>query len=93
VAGLERTLANLPKEAPEQLTSLDITLIKKAIDTYQLGRGSFLGTGNGFTITQDVNTYLLEFFNTFLKGEGNSSLKKCTALSKNTHLQCGPGQG
>ena len=49
----------------------------------------FFGVGNGWEITRSINTYLLVFFNTYLKGENNVSFKKCDPLTENTILKCG----
>ena len=50
-----------------------------------------LGTGNGWEITHSINTYLVQFFNTYLKDTINSDFKHCKTLTKNNYLKCGPG--
>jgi hypothetical protein len=50
-----------------------------------------LGTGNGVEITESVNTYLVAFFDHFLKNKENMKFKNCLPLSKNTYIKCGPG--
>lgn len=51
----------------------------------------FVGKGNGWEITHSINTYLVEFFDTFLKNKKNIAFKSCMPLSKNTLIKCGPG--
>ncbi len=52
---------------------------------------SFLGTGNGSEITDAINTYLVNFFDVYLKNKENLLFKKCTPLYKDTYIKCGPG--
>lgn len=48
-----------------------------------------LGIGNGWEITNSINIYLLQFFNTYLKGVMNPAFKNCDPLAKNTFIKCG----
>lgn len=57
----------------------------------QQGMKSPLGAGNGWEITNTINIYLVQFFDTYLKGEINLAFKKCTVLSKDNYIKCGPG--
>lgn len=52
--------------------------------------GSFLGIGNGSAITRNINTYLVEFFDNFIKGKKKPALQDCLNLSNHDHLCCGP---
>lgn len=49
-----------------------------------------IGKGNGWEITNTINTNLVQFFNTFLKDEKNPAFKDCKALSKASYMKCGP---
>lgn len=60
-----------------------------AINYFKQQGKKYFGTGNGWEITRSINTYLLAFFNTYLKGENNVSFKKCDPLTENTILKCG----
>jgi hypothetical protein len=50
----------------------------------------YLGNGNGWNIAHSVNIYLVTFFDTFLKGEVDPTLKMCGVLTNFTYLRCGP---
>lgn len=89
ISGLEIALRKLPKKTPEQLTVLEIKPIETKITAYHLGIGGFLGTGNGWEIANSINTYLLHFFNAFLKDHQDVALSKCASLTKNTFISCG----
>jgi len=82
-------LANIPKETPEQWTALEVQSIKNSINAYHQGFGGSLGRGNGWEITNSINIYLLQFFNTFLKREEYAEFKTCKPLTKNTYIKCG----
>lgn len=48
------------------------------------------GDGNGWNVTYSINSYLIEFFNTYLKNNSRENqLKQCLPLY-NTYLKCGP---
>lgn len=49
----------------------------------------WLGNGDGWEITKSINTYLLKFFDSYLKDEKNTELTQCKILSKNTYIKCG----
>lgn len=87
IPSLHAALNNLPKS---QLKKNDLIPIKKIIHAYHQGFGNFLGHGNGLQITEALNLYLLDFFNTFLK-EKKSPFKDCVPLTSNTQIECGPG--
>lgn len=93
VAGLSETLAKLPNKIPEQLSDLEIESIKHVMTDlhYILFGKTFLGSGDGWMITNDINNYLVQFFNTYLKGKINPAFDNCSVLSKNTYIKCGPG--
>jgi hypothetical protein len=91
IYGLKQAIDTLPNKPPEKLSDLDIQPVRKILLELNHSFADFLGDGNGMEITYSVNTYLLQFFNTYLKGEGNSALRNCVASSKNTYLKCGPG--
>jgi hypothetical protein len=55
----------------------------------QQGKKSMFGTGNGWEITNSINVYLLQFFDTYLKGKENLTFKKCQPLASNTFIKCG----
>lgn len=57
--------------------------------TKQIGGQTGLGNGDGLKIAYSINTYLLTFFNTFLKGDIDPTLKMCGVLTSNTYLKCG----
>lgn len=87
IPSLQIALNNLPQT---QIKESDRILIKKIIHAYHLRYGNFLGYGNGWKITEALNLYLLDFFNTFLKHKKNA-FTGCVPLTKNTYLECGPG--
>ena len=92
VLGLDTALAALSDQDLEHLSKSEIDPIEKIIASFQRQIGQSFGTGNGWEITNSINTYLVQFFNTFLKGKENLAFKNHTALSKNTYMKCGPGQ-
>ncbi len=49
-----------------------------------------IGTANGYTFTNDINQYLLQFFNYNLKNQPAVNLKKCTSIDSGAKLYCGP---
>lgn len=49
-----------------------------------------VGKGNGWEITHSINTYLVQFFNTFIKNELNPAFSNCSKLSSDTFIKCGP---
>lgn len=53
------------------------------------GEKFWLGSGNGWEITESVNTYLLKFFDMYLKNETAPEFKQCKTLTKNTYVKCG----
>lgn len=57
--------------------------------TKHTGDGPLLGNGNGWEITDSINTYLVQFFNMFFKYHVNEKLLNCIALTNNTYMQCG----
>jgi hypothetical protein len=90
--GLDRALASLSNKKIELLSASDVLPIKKAIFTFQ--RTVFsqpLANSNGWELTDSINENLIQFFDTYLKGEVNPAFVNCTALSKNTYIKCGPG--
>ena len=89
IDGLPDALAALANHPIGKLTEADIGPIKKIITSLNSSRAAFLGTGNGWEITDSINTYLVQFFNIYLKGEENPAFKKCIPLYKNTHIKCG----
>jgi hypothetical protein len=91
IYGLSQALANLPSKPPEMLSDFDIQSVRKILLGLHHSFADFLGDGEGTEITSSVNTYLLQFFNTYLKGDINPILKKCDVLSKDTYIKCGPG--
>jgi hypothetical protein len=51
------------------------------------------GTGNGFKVTNSINTYIRAFFDNYLKGEYNplfNNTSDCNALTDDTIAVCGP---
>lgn len=53
--------------------------------TYQPG---FLGTADGRQIAIAINSYVLLFFNQYLKGSKSSVFSECQSVSKDTLLRC-----
>jgi hypothetical protein len=54
----------------------------------------FLGTGNGWKLTQSINKYLLQFFNSILKDGDEHPFGDCSQpLTINSKLICGPASG
>lgn len=52
---------------------------------------SVVGAADGYDFTNEVNLYLLFFFNHFLKGESSSIFESCKAISTNSLLYCNSG--
>jgi hypothetical protein len=73
-------LAKLQNKTPEQLSDLEIESIKQVMAElhYILFGKTFIGSGDGWMITNDINTYLVQFFNTYLKGEINPTFDNCS---------------
>ncbi|MBA2709868.1 MAG: hypothetical protein H0U57_04655 [Tatlockia sp.] len=91
VDGLAKALSALPSH-PEKLTEAEIEPIRKIVSSLNNAMASVLGTGNGWEITGAINTYLVNFFDAYLKNKKSLLFKKCTPLYKNTYIKCGPGQ-
>jgi hypothetical protein len=64
------------------------------VSLHQILGASYLGVGNGSKITTSINSYLLEFFDTFLKGKQNSLLERneYQSLSNDSYIKNGPGE-
>ena len=92
IDGLSVALSALPNKPIDQLTNAEIEPIKKIVTSFNASASNMLGTGNGWEITDSINTYLVHFFNTHLKGKENSAFKKCGPLYKNTYIRCGPAK-
>ena len=92
VDGLSVALFALPNKPIDQLSNPEIEPIKKIVTSLNSTRATMLGTGNGWEITDSINTYLVQFFNTYLKGEENPAFKKCIPLHKDTYIKCGPSE-
>jgi pimeloyl-ACP methyl ester carboxylesterase len=95
VDGLDSALASLPKKTPELFTGSEIKPIKRImVSLHQILGASYLGVGNGSKITTSINSYLLEFFDTFLKGKQNSLLERneYQSLSNDSYIKNGPGE-
>ena len=84
---LQPALNNLPKL--KQLTKFDRLFIKNIVNDYHQQYGSQLGKGNGLKITKAIDSYLLNFFNHFLKNKTSTPFEKCIKISKNTVIECG----
>jgi len=72
-------------------------LIKKSFDDYNRKNSGprFIGDGNGVDITNTINAYLLNFFNFYLKNNGNgdnpfTGCNPLNPLAKNSLILCGP---
>ncbi len=67
-------------------------IYKKYYDEQGMHKMSMLqvGNGDGWEIAHSVNTYIVKFFDTYLKNEKDPRFKQCTALSNNTFMKCGP---
>lgn len=62
---------------------------KKAIPYWKRFAPYFVGDGDGYEINHSVNSYIVTFFNMYLKGEVSGSLKSCKVLSENSYMKCG----
>lgn len=51
------------------------------------------GTGDGYKFTADVNSYLVNFFDHYLKHKSSSTFTSCTALNKTSLMICGDDKG
>jgi dienelactone hydrolase len=69
-------------------------LMKKSYEyLYRKNPGPrFIGDGNGFDITNTINTYLLNFFDFYLKNNGNgyNPFTGCNPIAKDSLMTCGP---
>ena len=55
---------------------------------------TYLGIANGWEVTNNINEYLLNFFNSTLKEENEHPFGDCKKpLTKNSKLICGPASG
>lgn len=93
IDGLSAALSALPNKPIDQLSNSEIEPIKKIVTSFNASASNMLGTGNGWEITDAINTYLVNFFDAYLKNKENPLFKKCTPLYKDTYIKCGPGQG
>lgn len=92
IDGLSVALSALPNKPIDQLSNSEIEPIKKIVTSFNASASNMLGTGNGWEITDSINTYLVRFFNTYLKEQENSAFNKCSPLHKNTYIKCGPAR-
>jgi hypothetical protein len=92
IGSLNSALKDLPNKPPEKLSAAEIEPIEKEIRLLHKELAAPLGEGNGWTITDAINTYLVNFFDTYLKNKVNPLFKECTPLYKDTYIKCGPGQ-
>ncbi len=92
INGLPKALSALPNKPVESLSDSEIAPIRKIVASLIDLMAGALGTGNGWEITDSINTYLVQFFNTYLKGQENPAFKKCSPLNKDTYMRCGPGE-
>lgn len=90
INGLPNALSALPNKPIESLSDSEIEPIRKIVVSVIDIMSGALGTGNGWEITDSINTYLVQFFNTYLKGEESPAFKKCIPLHKDTYIKCGP---
>ncbi len=91
INGLQKALFALPNKPIESLSDSEIEPIKKIVVSLIDIMAGALGTGNGWEITASINTYLVQFFNMYLKGEENPAFNNCIPLITNTYIKCGPG--
>ncbi len=54
------------------------------------GAPPVIGTANGWELTHSINTYLVKFFDAFLKDDEDPAFRKCTILTNNSYIRCGP---
>jgi hypothetical protein len=90
IQGLRAALNSLPNKPVEELLDSEILSIREILlPIFNHPPTGFLGTGNGWEIASSVNSYLLQFFDIYLKGKENSAFNDCTAFKKNTYIKCG----
>lgn len=90
IEGLRTALDDLPNKS-EKLSKDEIEPIMKEIALLHKMLAAPMGEGNGWEITDAINTYLVKFFDTYLKNKENL-FNKCIPLHKDTYIKCGPGQ-
>lgn len=90
VAGLASLLAPLSAQPLAALTPQQRIALIKCISEYRSGVGTLFGSGDPWIIMQDINSYLLAFFDMQLKHIPSKALKHCQRLSPTTVLYCGP---
>ncbi|KTD56762.1 isoform II [Legionella santicrucis] len=93
IEGLRMALDSLSNKSTDKLSDVEVEPIVKEITLLHKMLAAPLGEGNGWVITDAINTYLVEFFDTYLKNKENAPLSKCIPLYKDTYIKCGPGQG
>jgi hypothetical protein len=91
VNGLDSALSQLPNSEPEKFTPNDTAKIVEIMFPFNMLIFALLGTANGTELTQNMNTYLVDFFDTYLKNTVNPNFQTCTPLSSDTLMHCGPG--
>lgn len=89
IKGLDSAIKELPPKSPEKITPSEMKSLQKIISAVFVRTYTQFGTGNGLQITNSINSYLVQFFNTFLKSEDNPAFKNCNQLTKNTFINCG----
>lgn len=89
IKNFESELNRLPEIPPEELTDLQLEPIKKIIGDIFIINHSQFGQGNGWKLSNAINTYLNHFFNFYLMGQEDEDLKKCNKLTDDTLIRCG----
>ncbi|MGQ3892348.1 alpha/beta hydrolase [Legionella sp. CNM-4043-24] len=92
IEGLGRELNDLSGMSLEKMSTAELEPVVKKIAVLHTMLAAPLGEGNGWEITEAVNTYLLGFFDTYLKEKTNPSFNECIPLYKNTYIKCGPDE-
>ena len=90
IKDLEIALSNLPNKAPEELSDSEIDQVRQIIIARHRKTAEITGTGDGWDINDSIRTYLVKFFDNFIKYKEDPAFKDCTKLHKDTYIHCGP---
>ncbi len=86
IKGLSALLAPLNK--PKELNAARLKQVKFSLTCFRKNMNELVGIGNGWELTKSINTHLIAFFDTFLKGQDNISFKQCQPLTTNVYIKC-----
>lgn len=89
IGGLSEFVNSLPKDF-EVAKQKQNSRLKNIVTSFRAQTSELVGTGNGWALTNSINTYLLSFFDVYLKGMSEQPSIECKPLTPDTKIKCGP---